>query len=394
MCNPLFASEKVLNWIKVWENRLPRPLEKSDSVYNWWPIENGQKCRYKVIESKWNKSLEGKEFILSIQKDREDSSKYNFEVEDFNEFPYSGIKIIENRVFLISQNTDRQIPFLVFPLFEYTLYYDIEYEYEMLRKCICLTSDEGFFAPARNSFISVTKVENNLFYLSYIDARAQELGIFEKGKGLAEWALSGSIKIKRIDNSSINLDVYSYLPENAHIGRIDPELRKSGSRTKILGTKDALVFSDLDNDGIDEVVVFYSVPDYDGNSTMVILKPKKGGYEKLIEHTRIDAGYINPLSGVWDINNDGKLEIVVVRWVGASFGGFLDIFQWDGSKFIELNGVWNEKDDIATIEFEDLDDDDVVEITIRHRFSYPDIYKWENEGYSLVKEGSPYPTYR
>lgn len=191
-----------------------------------------------------------------------------------------------------------------------------------------------------------------------------------------------------------NLSVYSYLPENAQIGRIDPEVRKSFGSQK---NEDALVISDLDNDGIDEAVVFYSVPSkvYDGNSTvMVVMKPKRGQYEKMIEHARYDAGYINPLSGVWDINNDGKLEIVVARWVGASFGGYLDIFQWDGSKFIELNGVWNEKDDIATIEFEDLDDDGVVEITIRHRFSYPDIYKWGNEGYELVVEGAPYPTYK
>lgn len=208
-CNPSFASDNVLSWIKGWEASLPRPLAANDSIDNWWPIENGQMCRYKVIESKWDKSLAGKEFSLRIHKDKQDKSKYNFEAEDFEEFPFSAITIVDNRLFLIYRNTGKQVPFLVFPLFKGIHYYDIDYEYESLRKCIRLSSDNGYYAPVRNEFITVTKVESNLYYLRYMDARGVELGVFEKGNGLVEWVLPGKIRIKKIDNKSVHKERYS-----------------------------------------------------------------------------------------------------------------------------------------------------------------------------------------
>lgn len=191
-----------------------------------------------------------------------------------------------------------------------------------------------------------------------------------------------------------NFDPYSYLPENTKIATIKPEIKKSFGEK---GVQDAVIFNDIDNDNKREVVIFYTLPRKiygEDWANVLVLEEQDEGYKKLWEDKRSVAISINPLSGVWDINKDEKPEIVAARWVGASFGGYLDIFQWDGSKFVKLNGGWNLKNDIRAIELEDVDRDGVVEIIILHRFSYPDVYKWEKDKYSLYKEGRPYPAYK
>ncbi|MHC4474388.1 MAG: FG-GAP repeat domain-containing protein [Planctomycetota bacterium] len=189
-------------------------------------------------------------------------------------------------------------------------------------------------------------------------------------------------------------DVSAYLPEKAQIGSIRPGARKSVEQT---ATKEAVLGHDLDNDGIDELTVFYTLhrDDYGVDSAhVVVLKRTDDRYEKLLEHEREGAPYINPLSSVWDINGDGKLEIVAARWVGASFGGYLDIFQWNGTAFVSLNGQWNDRNDIRAVKLDDIDKDGIVEITILHRFSSPDTYKWQQGKYVLSERGEPYPAYR
>jgi hypothetical protein len=188
-----------------------------------------------------------------------------------------------------------------------------------------------------------------------------------------------------------NMD--TYLPEKAQIRWIRPGARESSGQTP---TKQGVLERDLDGDGTSEQVVFYTLhrKDYGVDSAhVVVLREHAGGYQKLFEYGRRGAPYINPLSGVWDINADGRLEVVAVSWVGASFGGYLDIFQWDGDSFASLNGQWNDKNDIQAIKLEDLDQDGVVEVTILHRFSYPDTYKWGSSKYFLDTEGGAYPTY-
>lgn len=191
-----------------------------------------------------------------------------------------------------------------------------------------------------------------------------------------------------------NFNPYSYLPEDGKIAKITPTATKSfGAK----GTQEAVIFEDIDNDNKREVVIFYTLPRKiygEDWANVLILEEQDEGYKKLWEDKRSVAISINPLSGVWDINKDEKPEIVAARWVGASFGGYLDIFQWDGSEFVKLNGGWNLKNDMRGIELEDVDRDGVVEIIILHRFSYPDVYKWEQDKYSLYKEGRPYPAYK
>lgn len=191
-----------------------------------------------------------------------------------------------------------------------------------------------------------------------------------------------------------SFEPYSYLPKNAKIAKINPESRKSFGEK---GIQDGVILKDIDGDKKREVVIFYTLPRQiygEDWANVLVLKEQEKGYKKLWEDKRSVAISINPLSGVWDINKDEKLEIIVGRWVGASFGGYLDIFQWNGSKFIKLNGNWNLKNDIRAIELQDLDGDGVVEIVILHRFSYPDVYKWQKDRYVLYKEGEPYPSYR
>ena len=80
------------------------------------------------------------------------------------------------------------------------MYADKDYEYEQLKKCISNSSEIGFYAPIRNNFTRVSKVENNRFYLERMDASTigGELAVFEKGSGIIEWMLEGGIKIERV----------------------------------------------------------------------------------------------------------------------------------------------------------------------------------------------------
>ena len=186
----------------------------------------------------------------------------------------------------------------------------------------------------------------------------------------------------------------SYLPEDGKIAEITPTATKSFG---VKGAQKAVIFQDIDNDNVEEVVVFYTLPhnlSEGPSANVIILKEKNGDFKKLWEDKKPAAISINPLSGVRDINSDGKPEIVAARWVGASFGGYLDIFQWNGEKIVKLNGGWNVKNDIRAIELEDMEEDGIAEIIIRHRFSYPDVYKWEKDKYSLYEEGGAYPTYQ
>lgn len=192
-------------------------------------------------------------------------------------------------------------------------------------------------------------------------------------------------------------DPYPYLPKDGKVAKITPAATKSYG---VKGVQEAVIFQDIDNDNIEEVVVFYTIPEKGGelpaaaSANVVVLKEQNGGFKKLWEDRNPTAGYINRLSGVRDINGDGKAEIIAARWVGASFGGYFDIFQWDGDKFVKLNGGWNVENDIKSIELKDMAGDGTPEIVIGHRFSNPDIYKWEKDKYSLYKEGGPYPAYK
>ena len=188
-------------------------------------------------------------------------------------------------------------------------------------------------------------------------------------------------------------DIYGYLGDKAQVGWIQSGARESFDQT---ASQEGMLVHDFDSDGTGELVVFYTLnrQDYGVDSAHVAVMKQTGGrYEKLAAHKREGAPYINPLSGVWDINGDGKSEIIAVSWVGASFGGYLDIFAFDGNAFVSLNGEWNERSDIRAIKLEDAERDGVDEIVILHRFSYPDTYKWRKGKYVLYDEGGPYPGY-
>jgi len=190
-----------------------------------------------------------------------------------------------------------------------------------------------------------------------------------------------------------NFDPYGYLPKTAKIAKIKPGTKKCNLGLFERKGEKAVIFADLDGDRKKEATLFYTIWSWldgrfmGGSSCILVLKKDGKKYKKLWEDENKAAHDFDPLSGVWDVNRDGKPEMVVFRWVGASFGGYLDIYQWNGSTFAKLNAKWN---DIQGVEFKDVDGDEVDEIKLTHRFSVPNMYKWKKDKYSLYEDG-PYP---
>ena len=99
---------------------MPKPFSEGETINDWWPLENNTAYKYRITESRWeqNKKYIGREFTLKIVHANKTGNRFRFEVEGFDAFPYSELKIVENRLFLIhKENNEIQTPFLVFPLF-------------------------------------------------------------------------------------------------------------------------------------------------------------------------------------------------------------------------------------------------------------------------------------
>jgi hypothetical protein len=198
------SDKQLLEWIRGWVNKMPRPLQEEDAIKNWWPLENEDQWTYRVTDSRWEigKKYIDKEFSIKIVRGNKTGDRYLFDVKGFDEFPYSGLKVVDNRIFLIlKEQPENYLPFLVFPLFKGIMYADKDYEYESIKLCVILSTEKGFYAPVRNEFRTVSKVEGNLFYIENMDSGPgviRELVVFEKGSGIVEWVLDGGIKIKRV----------------------------------------------------------------------------------------------------------------------------------------------------------------------------------------------------
>jgi hypothetical protein len=201
------SDKQLLEWIRDWEEKMPKNLQKDDTIKNWWPLENEELWTYRVTDSRWEngKKYIGKKFSIKIVCGNKTDDRYSFDVKGFDEFPYSGLKVVDNRIVLIlKEQPENYLPFLVFPLFQGIMYADKEYEYESLKLCIALSTKQGFYAPVRNKFRTVTKVEGNLFYIVNMDSGpgVKELAVFKKGSGIIEWLLDGGIKIERVYNEA------------------------------------------------------------------------------------------------------------------------------------------------------------------------------------------------
>ena len=87
--------------------------------------------------------------------------------------------------------------------------------------------------------------------------------------------------------------------------------------------------------------------------------------------------------------------IVSFAVVGASAGGILNIFAWNGKRFEDVSGPWSLEDQADDVRFEDLDRDGNLEVIILHntinsvsRFGPRKVYHWDGKCYVAAKNGS------
>ncbi len=196
--------------------------------------------------------------------------------------------------------------------------------------------------------------------------------------------------------SSIEERLQSCLPEDARIQTFGA----AGDR--------AIFYRDLDNNGVQEAVVFYTVAESKGevHAHVSILEPRPDGCIKkstfdfpeavgfLFVFNR-DSGLlkVNPVS---DVNGDGIIDIIAVYTFGGTAGGGLKILNWNGRVLGELQADWEGKDLLDDIDFKDLDNDFVPEIIFKHTtashlaaYGLPNIYKWNGKAYKLANELFP-----
>lgn len=148
-------------------------------------------------------------------------------------------------------------------------------------------------------------------------------------------------------------------------------------------TNKDVVLADLDSDGQQEIVIFYTVRngnDYQAN--ILALKQTGTDYVQLWEDIYTGSvGFADP-SGVYDLNKSGKPQIVAYRKIGASCPGVLDIYQYAGGS-IEKISSWADTCQ-SDLEIKDLNGDGVLEILFR-RLKYGvnrDIYSWNGTQYA------------
>jgi hypothetical protein len=203
-CLSLALSPAELSYeqfLKRFVERLPKPLEKGETIADWWPFKDGEEYFYRISDARWdwNKKWVGTQFMIRFVQDPRNKAYFQFEIQGYDHFPFKGLQIDKNRIFLLDKNqVPNRIPLLVFPLFKDMLFADVNYEYEFLKKMVLNSSDSSFYAPVRSRFVTVNRVEGNRYYLGGAYPRDHFPYIFEKGIGIVKWTLPGGLTIEMI----------------------------------------------------------------------------------------------------------------------------------------------------------------------------------------------------
>ena len=175
-----------------------------------------------------------------------------------------------------------------------------------------------------------------------------------------------------VTQSGKRVDAFKYLPAGAIIN--DPNKQ--------------IIFADLDGDGKKEITIFYATVNGEvHNANILVVKSSGPDYAPLWSDTyERSSGFADP-TGVYDLNNSGKPQIVAYRVIGASCPGVLDIYEYRDNAIEKITGEWAGSCQ-SDLEIRDLDGDGVKEIIFR-KLKYGvnrDIYRWNGEQYSLTTE--------
>jgi hypothetical protein len=187
--------------------------------------------------------------------------------------------------------------------------------------------------------------------------------------------------------SAKNDDIRPLLPPGVIVARISEGAHETKRSENTPATKEAIFVDPWGANQTGQVVVFYSL----GRDTVVRLyeRDPKTNRPTVRWENRAEGATFDPMSGIWDINGDGKKQIVAFRWIGASVGGTLNIFAWDGRSLKKVSPEWNA--DVNRAQVVDLEGNGRPEIILGHRFDVPSIYEWRDGSYHDA--GQEFPTY-
>ena len=185
------------HWIKTLVKRYPISLDKNQNVFDWWPLRNNTEYTYKITHSRWDfgDKWVDKKFTLRLIQDEQNENEFHFHIEGFDEFPYKGLLIRENRIFILSEHVEQ--PLIIFPLFKDMLFANEKYEYEFLKKAVLNSSEKLFYAPVSTEFWTVTEIVGNIYFLRQAYPRGASYK-FEKNVGIIEWRIPGGYTIELI----------------------------------------------------------------------------------------------------------------------------------------------------------------------------------------------------
>lgn len=136
---------------------------------------------------------------------------------------------------------------------------------------------------------------------------------------------------------------------------------------------------DLDNDGVDELIVFEKVEDVNSNKSKVgfiVLNEGNGKIYSVKAEYMVEGNSIE-YANFYDLDNDGNKEIILATKTDSKT--ILEVLRFEENKIIkkhQYNPTWIQNKDTYTemkVEIGDLDNDDIKDIVI---VSYnPDTHK-------------------
>ena len=155
-----------------------------------------------------------------------------------------------------------------------------------------------------------------------------------------------------------------------------------------------LVTADLDADGRQEVVIFYSLgEDTERKNNILVLELSEEGYRRSwSQEDEYGSLWFADPTGVRRIRRGERLQIVAYRQIGSSCQGMLSVFEMGDRVVRRITPDWGGYCQ-NHLRLEDLDGDGNQEIIFKkyNRGVNPDIYRWNGQEY--VQANQDFPAY-
>ncbi|MCR2821558.1 DL-endopeptidase inhibitor IseA family protein [Lederbergia panacisoli] len=180
-----------------------------------------------------------------------------------------------------------------------------------------------------------------------------------------------------LDNESIQSVAKKYLPKGTTLLTANAPV-----------SEDSVLYSDLNGDGQEEVIVLYQSKNTTDQVGMFVLEKQKGNWKKVF--AKKGLGYDVSWASSSDITGDGKRDLLVGWKIGSSAGNILEIYSWGNEGLKQLTKV-----NYHILEAIQIQDEQKTRLAVWKK-DVNDIYdiqllKWENG--SLIADEEHYPTY-